>query len=149
MDRFNIAPLNLASTPGLWKPDTTVQSPTTPNDIFQLQSKIGALLYLGLHTRPDIVFNLNKVARSIANPEASDYAAMERILHYLNATRATGVVLNGETIDTINSYSDADWAGDKATRRSTSGTITFLALHTYAGEVKVRNAYLCLQWSQN
>jgi hypothetical protein len=36
------------------------------------------------------------------------------------------IILNGEPLDTINSYSDAEWAGDKATRRSTSGTITFL-----------------------
>ncbi|GJV37979.1 ribonuclease H-like domain-containing protein [Tanacetum coccineum] len=51
---------------------------------------------------------------------------MKRVLHYLRATTDLGLQLFRSTTSQLIAYSDADWAGCPATRRSTSGYCVFL-----------------------
>ena len=84
---------------------------------------VGKLQYL-VHTRPDISFPVGKLARFATNPRKVHWAAAQRVLAYLNGTpdmRLCFVKGTGELV--LESYSDADYAGDKSTRKSTSGVV--------------------------
>ena len=88
----------------------------------QYQSAIGSLMYAMLGTRPDIAFAVSVVSRYGSNPTDAHWSAVKRIFRYLKATVNLELTFRG-SIFPLEGYSDADWAGDQDTRRSTSGYI--------------------------
>ncbi|XP_052726011.1 secreted RxLR effector protein 161-like [Vigna angularis] len=89
---------------------------------------VGSLRYL-CNTRPDLSYSVGVVSRYMECPRISHLNAVKRILRYLQGTHSYGILLRigeaGEEVQ-ITSYSDADWCGDKADRRSTTGYIFFM-----------------------
>jgi hypothetical protein len=89
------------------------------------RSMIGSLLYL-CASRPDIMLSVCMCARFQVDPKEAHLRAIKRILRYLVYTPKFGLWYpRGSTFDLIG-YSDADWAGCKINRKSTSGTCQFL-----------------------
>jgi hypothetical protein len=89
------------------------------------RSMIGSLLYL-CASRPDIMLSVCMCARFQANPKEVHLRAMKRIMRYLVYTPKFRLWYpKGSTLDLIG-YSDADYAGCKIDRKSTSGTCHFL-----------------------
>ncbi|MBY3556099.1 Ty1/Copia family ribonuclease HI, partial [Modestobacter lapidis] len=86
---------------------------------------IGSLLYLTA-SRPDIMFSVCLCARFQANPMESHLLAVKRIFKYISGTSDLGLFYPKHVPFTIASYSDADFAGCKTDRKSTSGTCHFL-----------------------
>ena len=84
------------------------------------QSAVGSLMYAMLGTRPDTAFAVSVVSRYASNPTEDHWKAVVRIFAYLNKTRNLQLVFRG-AIQPLTGYSDADWAGDRDTRRSTGG----------------------------
>jgi|SRR5579871_5521089 len=84
------------------------------------QGAVGALMYLMLGTRPEIAFPISVASRYAANPTDNHISAVKRILRYLKGTLNYELVFRG-SVSPLVGYTDADWAGDKDTRRSTSG----------------------------
>ncbi|XP_073525528.1 uncharacterized protein [Phyllobates terribilis] len=86
---------------------------------------IGSLMYLTA-SRPDIVFAVSVCARSQSDPRASHLSHVKRIFRYLKGSddlclwysKGGGLSLVG--------YTDADYAGYLADRKSTSGMAQFL-----------------------
>nr|GFD30844.1 ribonuclease H-like domain-containing protein [Tanacetum cinerariifolium] len=60
------------------------------------------------------------------DPREPHLNGMKRILHYLRGTTDLGLQLFRSTTSQLIAYSDTDWAGYLATRRSTSGYCVFL-----------------------
>jgi len=83
------------------------------------RSAVGSLLYLAICTRPDILFSVSKAARRTTNPNYEDWVMILKIFRYLKYTIDYGIKFTRNI--NIDIYADADYAGDKATRRSTSG----------------------------
>jgi hypothetical protein len=99
------------------------------------RSMIGSLLYL-CASRPDIMLFVCMCARFQADPKEVHLRVVKRILRYLVHTPKFGLwYLKGSTFDLIG-YSDANWAGCKIDRKSTSGTCQFLgrSLVTWASK---------------
>ncbi|KAM0984150.1 hypothetical protein ACFX14_011746 [Malus domestica] len=90
----------------------------------QYRSVVGALQYLTF-TRPDIAFAVNQACQFMHNPMVSHVLAVKRILRYLKGTSTYGIHFKPGPLH-LQSYSDADWAGDPNDRRSTSGFVVFL-----------------------
>ncbi|CAN6726858.1 unnamed protein product [Malus baccata var. baccata] len=90
----------------------------------QYRSVVGALQYLTF-TRPDIAFAINQACQFMHNPMVSHVLAVKRILRYLKGTYTYGIYFKPGPMH-LQSYSDADWAGDPNNRRSTSGFVVFL-----------------------
>jgi hypothetical protein len=89
------------------------------------RSMIGSLLYL-CASRPDIMLSVCMCARFQADPKEVHLRVVKRILRYLVYTPKFGLWYpRGSTFDLIG-YSDADWAGCKIDRKSTSETCQFL-----------------------
>jgi len=91
-------------------------------------STVGSLNYLAINTRPDILFALSRLSRHLANPSEEHEMAVKRVFRYLNGTLDHGLLFQKQLNEPFAfAYSDADWAGDIETRRSTSGSLFILA----------------------
>lgn len=92
-------------------------------DITAYKSAIGSLLYLTTQTRPDIAFSVSKLAQFGLNPTPQHWSGVKRVMRYLKGTKDVGITYNGVDSAGLVGYTDSDWAGDKETRRSTSGFV--------------------------
>ncbi len=79
-------------------------------------------MYVMLGTRPDITFAVSVVSRYASNPDSTHEKALKRIFRYLRGTIALKLTYQG-ALSELSGYTDADWAGDYGTRRSTSGYV--------------------------
>ncbi|XP_059638600.1 uncharacterized mitochondrial protein AtMg00810-like [Cornus florida] len=89
-------------------------------DHFLYRSMIGSLLYLAA-TRPHISFSVGVCARYQADPREQHILTVKRIIRYVNSTLNYGLRYSSESNSEIPCYTDADWAGNKDDRKSTSG----------------------------
>ncbi|KAJ9520180.1 hypothetical protein QJQ45_030103 [Haematococcus lacustris] len=80
---------------------------------------VGSLLYLTCCTRPDIAFVVGALARHMSAPTKQHWSAACSVLCYLKGTADQGLLFGG--VSGLQGYSDADYAGDKDTARSTTG----------------------------
>jgi hypothetical protein len=103
------------------------------------RSMIESLLYL-CASRPDIMLSVCMCARFQANPKEVHLRAVERIMRYLVYTPKFGLWYpKGSTFD-LTGYSDADWAGCRIDRKSTSGTCQFLGRSLMSWASKKQNS---------
>ncbi|KAH9754083.1 hypothetical protein KPL71_015319 [Citrus sinensis] len=94
-------------------------------DIKTYRGMIGSLLYLTA-SRPDIMFSVCLCARFQSCPKESHMLAVKRIFRYLIGSINLGLWYPRGTHIDLTCYSDADFAGYKVDRKSTSGTCHFL-----------------------
>jgi hypothetical protein len=87
---------------------------------------IGSLIWLSVSTRPDISFAVVACAMYVADPTAAHFAAAKYILRYLCGTKDYGLLYRRSITTKCAAYSDADFAGDEDTRRSTTGTVIMI-----------------------
>ncbi|WVZ85032.1 hypothetical protein U9M48_031995 [Paspalum notatum var. saurae] len=108
------------------KPMTTPMSTNTALDADEdgeavdqkeFRGMIGSLLYLTA-TRPDIQF--------AASPRTSHLQAVKRIFRYLKFTPELGLWYSSSSSLSLRGFSDADLAGCRIDRKSTSGTCQLL-----------------------
>ncbi|POM64836.1 Integrase catalytic core protein [Phytophthora palmivora] len=89
------------------------------------QSIVGSLLWMARCTRPDIAFAVHKATRRTHAPTVADWKLAKRVLRYLAGTKSLKLRMKevddkGQSLRVIG-YSDADYAGDQADRKSTTG----------------------------
>ncbi|XP_021733163.1 uncharacterized protein LOC110699983 [Chenopodium quinoa] len=89
------------------------------------QGMIGSLLYLTA-SRPNISFSVGLCGRFQANPKESHLTAVKRILRYLKGNDDLSLFYPRNDSFDLNSFTDADYAGDLVNRKSTSGMVQFL-----------------------
>ncbi|XP_027903699.1 uncharacterized protein LOC114163592 [Vigna unguiculata] len=89
------------------------------------QRLVGKLIYLS-HTRPDITYAVNDVSQFMHDPRKFHMDIVERILRYLKSTPGKGILFSNNGNLNVEGYNDADWAGSKDDRRSTSRYSTFV-----------------------
>jgi hypothetical protein len=94
------------------------------------QSIVGSLMYAALGTRPDIAYAVAALSRYNSRPLTVHLTAAKRVLRYLKATKAAKLCytssadLNHAGIsEELHGYTDADWAGDSADRKSQGGFV--------------------------
>lgn len=94
----------------------------------QFHSLVGALLYVSTNTRPDIAVAVSILSRKTSAPTQHDWTELKRVVRYLIGTEDFELKLGVEKTAgmTLTGYSDADWAGDRSDRKSTSGFVFLL-----------------------
>jgi hypothetical protein len=85
-------------------------------------SAVGSLMYAMVCTRPDIAHAVGVVRRYMNNPGKEHWEAVKWILRYLRGT-ATHALCFGGSDTFLQGYVDSDMAGDKDSRRSTTGYV--------------------------
>ncbi|CAI7872537.1 unnamed protein product [Closterium sp. NIES-53] len=80
-------------------------------------------MYLMTCTRPDLAYPLSILARFVApgSHRPEHMAAAKRVLRYLCSTSGMGLVLGGRRPVVLTGHTDASWADDQATQRSSQG----------------------------
>jgi Reverse transcriptase (RNA-dependent DNA polymerase) len=89
------------------------------------RSIVGALQYVTI-SRPDICFAVNRVSQYMHAPTVCHWAAVKRILRYLNGTIHFGLTIRPSSSLEITAFSDSDWARCPDDRKSTTGYLVFL-----------------------
>lgn len=119
LDKFNMTEANCVSTPIDCNYDDCITKNTECKAPYR--EVVGNLMFLQIVSRPDISFAVNVVSRVLDKPTENHWMLVKRILRYLKGTIDVGLLYcnNGN----FEAYSDADFAGDKDTRKSTSGII--------------------------
>ena len=85
--------------------------------------------------RPDLMFATKCLSYKLASPTLADLTRAKKVLRYLKGTRELNLNLTipalkpndlNKTLKHVTGYSDADWAGDPVTRKSTSCTLCYV-----------------------
>ncbi|CAI6012242.1 unnamed protein product [Closterium sp. NIES-65] len=84
---------------------------------------VGCLMYLMTCTRPDLAYPLSILARYVApgRHRKEHMDAAKWVLRYMCSTSGMGLVLGGRVPVVLTGHSDASWADDQATQRSSQG----------------------------
>lgn len=97
------------------------------NKRFPYREAIGSLMFLSQLTRPDITYVVNLMNRLLTCYNEAHWRAVKRIFRYLTGTNEFGICYRRSHANPdLLGYSDADYAGDIVTRRSTTGYIFLL-----------------------
>jgi hypothetical protein len=112
------------------KPMTTTTAPDVDEegeymDQKEYRSMIGSLLYLTA-TRPDIQFSVCLWDRFQASPGTLHRQAVKRIFRYLRHTPDFGLWYSASSSLALLGFSDADFAGCRLDKKSTTRTCQFL-----------------------
>jgi hypothetical protein len=107
-------------------------SPTKPEDIeksnkFSYREIVGSLMYLMISTRPDISYAVGQLAMFLNCYGREHHAAALHLLKYIKGTRDLGITYSPDSSLEVFGYSDADWASNIDTRRSTTGYVFYAA----------------------
>ena len=100
-------------------------------DITEYQQAIGSIMYGMVFTRPDISFAIGKLSQYLKEPVECHQAGLKGLLRYIGWTTNLQIRFGPTLESQLTMFSDADWAGDKVDRKSTSGYIAIL----YGGPV--------------
>ncbi len=73
-----------------------------------------------VETQIDIAFVTSMISCFVKNPGLDHFNTVNQILRYLASSLKKGITFRGESELNLIRYSDSDWAGDHADRKSTS-----------------------------
>lgn len=130
LSRFHLDKAHAVTTPmkesGTLQARTEGQASTAEQERYQ--GMIGSIMFSMVETRPDVAFATSVASRFAKNPGHQHMEAVKTILRYLKGSRDRGITYGGLDQEQllVEGYSDSDWAGDKESRRSTSGFIFML-----------------------
>ncbi|KAL0419489.1 UNVERIFIED_CONTAM: Retrovirus-related Pol polyprotein from transposon RE2 [Sesamum radiatum] len=108
------------SNPDFWNDDGNYLEDKT-----KYRRLVGKLIYLTV-TRPDISFAVGLVSQFMDKPRSVHWEAALRILKYIKASPGKELLFKRHGHVKIEVYSDADYAGSKDDRKSTSGYYTYV-----------------------
>jgi hypothetical protein len=126
----------LGFTGAPYKPKTTPLNgydclrPAKPEDrrldATDYQQAIGSVMYGMVFSRPDIAFAIGKLSQYLKEPVEHHGTGLKGLLRYIGGTIGLRIRYGPSARSRLTLYSDADWAGDKSDRKSTSGHVAML-----------------------
>lgn len=123
LERFNMCNSNHVSTP-IERGQFLDDSPSEGlSERIPYREAIGSLLYLSVVSRPDLTYTVNVLSQVLENPLVKHWNMVKRVFKYLKGTLQLGILYDSNSNRELEAFSDADYAGDIATRRSTSGSV--------------------------
>ncbi|PKU80502.1 Retrovirus-related Pol polyprotein from transposon TNT 1-94 [Dendrobium catenatum] len=128
---------NSVANPSFSKPPDQHSEDAPCFDELLYRKIIGSLQYLTL-TRPDIAYAVNALSQHMHKPEVVHTVMLKKLLRYIKGTLEFGLPISRSSLQ-LRTYSDADWASDPVTRKSTTGFCTFLGDTLVSWTVKKQN----------
>jgi hypothetical protein len=100
-----------------------------PAESSKYRSWTARVNYLSID-RPDIQFAVKSCAKGMSNPHKEDMMKLKRLARYLKYRPAMVCTMMWQQApDNISMYTDSDWAGDKVSRKSTTGGAMMIGSH--------------------
>lgn len=120
--KFRMSEAKAVSVPA--DPNVTLQpvdsGDESPSNV-PYREAVGSLMFLAIVSRPDIAYAVNLVSRYLNKHGESHWRAVKRIFAFLVGTKNVGIMYrSGGSESELRGYSDADYASDLQTRRSTT-----------------------------
>ena len=85
------------------------------------QNVVGCSMYLMVGTRLDLAVTIGVLSQFAADLCPRHWKSLKRVFRYIQGTRTHGIEFQAASHNGLQGFSDADWAGDTISRRSTSG----------------------------
>ena len=142
LDWYGMSDCHTCPTPMNPKSElTTEQSPQSDTKHTEVksipyQNVTGSLLYAAMATRPDIAFAVRVLCQFNSNYGTTHWTAAKWVMCYLKGTTDLSIIYHQDAekslegtlsgiydLEEIEGFTDADWAGDIETQKSTSGYI--------------------------
>ena len=120
LKRFQMEDCRPMATPMItnWKKiDTSEDDEADPTLYRQL---IRSLMYV-VNTRPNICYAVNTLSQFMVEPRRAHWVAAKHVLRYLKGTVEYGLKYTKGNEIQLSGFTDADWAGSTADRKSNSG----------------------------
>ena len=142
MDQLKLSEAKIVATPG------TKDEGTTQSDNKELLDDKEASCYRALVARcnylspdrPDISYAVKELARHMSAPTKGNWSQLKRLGRYLKGRPRLQQCFDWQpTPGVLKTYSDADWAGCRDTRKSTTGGCITLGKHTLKGWSKTQS----------
>ncbi|OAQ57989.1 integrase, catalytic core [Purpureocillium lilacinum] len=125
--RLSDSKVRVPSIPITTVPLTKHAGQASKDEIKAYQARVGSLMYVAVMTRPDISRAAAQLARFLTNPSPEHLAAANQCIRYLYTTRYLAIVYNGmHDGEALVIASDASFADDVETRRSSQGYVMML-----------------------
>ncbi|PKU68147.1 Retrovirus-related Pol polyprotein from transposon TNT 1-94 [Dendrobium catenatum] len=124
LHQANMTSCNPLANPTCTKLPVTFNTEPLLQDPALYRRLTGSLQYLTI-TRPDIAYSVNQLSQHMQEPLPQHAYLLKRLLRYIKGTLNFGIPITNTNL-VLRSYSDADWAGDPISRKSTSGYCSFL-----------------------
>lgn len=119
--------LRVPSIPITTSPLAKHDGQASKEEIKAYQERVGSLMYIAVMTRPDIARAATQLARFLTNPSPEHLAEADKCIRYLYTTRFLAIVYDGmHAGETLVIASDASFADDAETRRSSQGYVMIL-----------------------
>ena len=127
------------ATAGIEETVEEQDSPLEGDEVLTYRSLAARANYLSMD-RPDIMFACKELCRRTSNPTQQSWRQLVRLAKYLKShPRVVWHYPWQENMKELTMYSDANWAGCQATRRSTSGGVATLGMHPIRMYSKTQN----------
>jgi hypothetical protein len=142
LERHGMEQCKPVSTPGLpggssavAVTDSDAAAGSAAVDRQHYMEMVGTVMYPAISCRPDIAHAAQQLAQAMQNPSQQDVLAARRVFRYLAGTKDVGLVFGSRSdkvLDTrgrnsfrldVCAFADADWANDKADRKSITGWV--------------------------
>ena len=137
LEIFQLQYAKAVMTPLTEQKSLNLHDETTACDQVQhslFRAVVGKLQYI-TGVRPYLTFATKCLPYKLASPTLADLTRAKKVLRYLKGTRELNLYLTipawkpndlNKTLKHITGYSDAYWAGDPVTRKSTSCTLCYV-----------------------
>ncbi|KAF4413571.1 Retrovirus-related Pol polyprotein from transposon TNT [Colletotrichum fructicola Nara gc5] len=102
------------------------QGEATPEEIHWYQRRTGSINYAGIMARPDVCYPSSRLSEFHMNPSDLHSKSADTCLSYLWNTRYFAIGFDCEGKGTLFCASDASFADDTVTRKSTQGYVMML-----------------------
>jgi transposase InsO family protein len=139
---FGLSQCNPVATPMIQNLHLQVNMGEPPADIKMFQKKVGKLNFL-TQTRADIAPAVSLVSRFNHAPQKPHMDAVNHILRYVRGTLDFGLCFKRGEDSVLTGYSDADWAGDRDDRKSTTGYVFMLGSTPITWRSQKQNCVAC------
>jgi hypothetical protein len=91
--------------------------------VYPYKALVGSLLYIAMLWRPDIANSVGILARFMGCPTMAHWEAAKGVLKYLVGTIDVGITYSSSSPAEMQGWCDADWGGDRSSRKSTTGFV--------------------------
>lgn len=131
--RYDMAACNAVATPILATLTADGGEKLSTNEHQWYRQLVGKFMYLMTSTRPDLAYTLSRLSKFTSSPSTAHGLAAKHLLKYLRGTSDLGILLGtdqrksasratAQAVELLG-YTDADFAADVDSRRSTSGYV--------------------------
>lgn len=124
LERFNMGSSDPTATPAIKDNDDAQETSSKEVDQKYYMAIVGSLMWITCATRTDLAFVISYLSRHAQAPLRKHLIAAKRALRYLKGTIELELTFSADIAHGkkgLEGGADSDWAGDAASRKSTTG----------------------------